>query len=284
MSANTHNPKDLAELIDANLELPTIPVVASRALHAIDQPLTNAQSLALILQEDPGLTARILGVANSALYALPRKVGNLAQASTILGFEGLRTLVIAAAARGLYKDYGRLERVLWSHAVNTARVAQAIADKKLITYWDEAFVAGLMHDIGHVVMNNSRRARFAECLARTQREDRPLYEVEREDFGFTHTDVGALLVSRWELSPALEHAVFLHHDLELAEAVAGDACDLVYATYLANCIVHSLGLSPAVSKEAIEDAAEPALERFALSDRDLEAIKRKVKEPRAVSA
>lgn len=280
MSANTHHPKDLAALIDANLELPTIPVVASRAFQAMERPMTNVKTLADILQEDPGLTARILAVANSALYALPRKVGNLAQAASILGFDGLRNLVIAAAARGLYKDYGRLERSLWIHSVATARGAQTIAERLLIPHWDEAFVAGLMHDIGHIVMNNSRKKQFLACLKRAKEELRPLDEIEREEFGFSHNDVGALLVSRWELSDALEQAVFLHHDLELADVVADDACDLVYATYLANRIAHSLEMAPVVPAEPPDFTDDPALERFRIGEGTLDEIKKKIEEQR----
>ena len=278
MPETTNTPKDLALLIDANLQLPTIPAVASRALRAMEDPMANAQTLAIILQEDPGLTARILGVANSALYSLPRKIGNLAQAAMILGFVGLRSLVVAAATQALYKNYGALERSLWLHSVGAAHAAQAIAKKKNFPHGDEAFVAGLMHDIGHIVMNNSLRDRFADVLTRSKLDDRPLDEIEREHFGFTHADVGSLLVSRWGLSPSLEHAIFLHHDLELAETIAEDACDLVYATHMANLIVHSIGTAPVVSQTPIDLWASPATEALGLNENDIEDIQQRVKE------
>ena len=230
--------RDLVRLIDSNLEIPTIPVVAANALRAMKDESTNAHRLALVLQDDPGLTARILKVANSVLYALPREIKSLAQAATVLGFDALKGLVLVAACRGIYRYYGHRERSLWIHSVGTACAAQQIADAGGIEA-DEAFVAGLMHDIGRVVMNNSAPEKVEIVETLVDREDHELLVAERQVFGYTHSDVGGLLVSRWGLPQALEQAVSLHHDVELVERVAAGYKELVYITHLANGIAHA---------------------------------------------
>lgn len=240
MIAVQHNPKQIAQLIESNLEIPTIPVVASKALRAMQDENVTARDLATILQEDPGLTARILKVANSALYALPREIKSLAQAAMVMGFDGLKNLVISAACRGIYKRYGDRERSLWIHAIACATAAQEIAKAANVAA-DEAFVAGLMHDVGRVVMNNGARDKLAAADKLAEKEGLTSPEAEQKLFGFTHTDVGGLLVSRWALSDSLEHAVFFHHDLELVESLAPQSKALVNIVHLANRICHVVG-------------------------------------------
>lgn len=238
MVAVQKNPKDIAQLIESNLEIPTIPVVASKALRAMQDPNANAPKLATILQDDPGLTASILKTANSALFALPREVKNLAQAAMVLGFGGLKNIVLGAVCRGIYKRYGDRERSLWVHSVGTAHAAQEIS-KATASPADEAFVAGLLHDIGRVVMNNGSRDRLIEAEQLAAAESLDQTDAEQKIFGYTHTDVGALLVDRWELSASLRNAVFFHHDLELIESLVDEEYRyLVYVTNLADQICY----------------------------------------------
>lgn len=232
----------MARLVNDNLEIPTIPDVASKALKMMSDPDVSGAQLARTISQDQGLTAKVLKVANSALYALPREVKNLQQAAMVLGFTTLKSIVISASCRSIYKRFGMVERALWAHSVATAMASHTVAQHLDLEHRDEAFVAGLMHDIGKVIMNNGARDRYQQAMLLCKQEGLSSVEAEHRTFGFSHVDVGAVLVQRWELTPALEQAVFLHHDPELAESIAGDYAGLVQTTHLANVICHHLGL------------------------------------------
>jgi putative nucleotidyltransferase with HDIG domain len=244
------NPKDIAALVESNLEIPTIPDVASKALLALNHPNSSGAQIADLIAEDPGLTAKILKIANSALYGLTREVRNLRQGAMVLGFTTLKTIIITVAAKALYKKFGVVERELWQHSVACATAASHIAKEREVEGAEEAFVCGLMHDIGKVVLNNGERERFLESRKLAQNENIQDIEAEQRVFGFTHTDVGALLVQRWGLSEHLEHAVFLHHEPDLASALAGDSEPLVYVTHVADQICYRLGYGKCFGHDA----------------------------------
>ncbi len=232
----------MARLVNDNLEIPTIPDVASTALRQMNDPEVSGAQLAKTISQDQGLTAKVLKVANSALYALPREVKNLQQAAMVLGFTTLKSIVISASCRSIYKRFGMLERNLWSHSVCCAMGSHLLAQQLDLKHRDEAFVAGLMHDVGKVVMNNGARDQYKEVMRISKEEGVSSIEAEQRIFGFTHADVGSVLVQRWELTPALEQAVFLHHDPELAESVAGEFMEIVYTTTISDRVCHHLGL------------------------------------------
>jgi len=235
------DPKDLARLIEKNLEIPSIPDVAAKALRALNDEQTTAAKVAGLISEDQGMTARVLKVANSALYGLTREVTNLQQAAMVMGFDTLRGIIITVSNRAIYKRFGAVEKELWQHSVATAIASQHIAVERDVALKDEAFVCGLMHDVGKVVMNNSMRDQF--MASRQMADDQHISDVEAEQavFGFSHCDVGSLLVQRWGLSEHLEHAVFLHHEPDLAPMLAGDSEPLVYVTHVADQICYRLG-------------------------------------------
>jgi len=248
-STTPPNPQDLSKLIEKNLEIPSIPDVAAKALRALDDPNNSAVQIAKLISQDQGLTARVLKMANSAVYGLTREVKNLQQAAMIMGFETLKSIILSVSTRALYKRFGSVERALWKHSVAAASACHRIAVDKEISGREEAFVAGLMHDIGRVVMNNSERDRFVQ--AQNLAKDLTLTDCEAEQqiFGFTHCDVGCLLVQRWGLSEHLEYAVFLHHEPELASALAPESEQLVYATTLSDQVCYHLGYARSFGSE-----------------------------------
>ena len=201
MHAQQPAPRNMARLVNDNLEIPTIPDVASKALRQMNDPEISGAQLAKTISQDQGLTAKVLKVANSALYALPREVKNLQQAAMVLGFTTLKSIVISASCRSIYKRFGMTERGLWTHSVASAMASHLLAQQLDLKHRDEAFVAGLMHDIGKVVMNNGARDKYKEVMRITKEEQLPSTEAEQRIFGFSHVDVGSILVQRWELTP-----------------------------------------------------------------------------------
>lgn len=276
------DPNQLSSLIEKNLEIPTIPVVAQRAIKEMANPDVNVSHLTRILAEDQGLTARVLKVANSPLYAQAREVKNLQQAAMIVGLNTLRGIVVSVANRMIYKRFGKVEQAMWEHSVAVAVAAHTIAVKKKLPHRDESFVAGLMHDVGKVVMNNGARDAFAKSVQLAEEEGMDSIEAEHQVFGFSHVDVGGLLLERWSLSPRLGQAVFLHHDLELVSTVAEGNEDLVYATNLADKIAHVLQIgsltAPKEDPEPVDLAEEESAAYFDLDTAAMADLVVQVKE------
>ncbi|MBK8014123.1 MAG: HDOD domain-containing protein [Deltaproteobacteria bacterium] len=250
------NPRDLSTLVEKNLEIPTIPVVAAEALQALANADVSATALSKIISQDHGLTARLLKLSNSALYSPAREVRNIPQACMTLGFRVLKGVVVAASCRSIYKQFGAVEKILWQHSVACAVVANFLARAKRIPNADEAFVSGLMHDIGKVVMNHGDRKKFEKAMTAADADRLTTLDAEIAVFGFTHADVGAVLVKRWELSSHLQQAVLFHHEPDLASSLAEESVDLVRVTNAADLLCHKLGLGTKARAQAQDELDE----------------------------
>lgn len=273
------SPKNFAVFVDEHLDIPTIPEVAARALREMGNPRSDGPRIASIISRDHGLTTRVLQLTNSAAFGLTRKVTSLEHAAMILGFQRLKTLVVSASCRQLYRHFGWLEMELWLHSVACGGATQLIAKLKQVPHAEEAFVAGLMHDVGKVVMNNAEPERFRAVV---QAADKDNFEDaehhEREAFGFTHSEVGALLIRRWELAPQLASCVLMHHEPELLATEDPDVHDLGWAVVLADEICHREGLgSPAREYEVPLEASEAAGQLGFTAD-ELESLVLRVRE------
>ncbi|MFH1131609.1 MAG: HDOD domain-containing protein, partial [Pseudomonadota bacterium] len=117
-----------------------------------------------------------------------------------------------------------------------------------------AFVAGLMHDVGKVVLNNEAPDSFRQSLELSQKEMQPSFDAEQDIFSLNHNEVGMVLTNQWGLSPAIVQSAFLHHDLELAESTADEHLTLINVIHLANIVCHKLGIGTEPSEDIqIED-------------------------------
>jgi len=271
------DPKDLAKLIEKNLEIPTIPTIASQALREMSDPNASGARLAKLIAKDPGLTARILRVSNSALYSPSKEVKNIQQATIMLGFNTLKSVVIAASVKMIYKRFGAAEQALWEHSIGCAIGSHVLANAKILPHRADAFVAGLMHDIGKVVMNNGAQAKFKEALTKSATGGVPSFEAEQAVFGFTHMDVGSMLVRHWQLPESLANAVFLHHEPELAGSLAEECADLVHTVHIANVYCHKLGFGYPATAELTLTTNDSAQE-LGFNEGQLQEVETKIVE------
>ncbi len=206
----------LREMILNTKDLPAMPHVASKVLELSSDPNTSAQQLQNVIADDQAMTARILKIANSAMYACSRKIKTLTEAIVMLGFNSIRSLVITSAARNIYlsnnQRMGLKERLLWEHSVGSAFACKLLAKRRYPGLSEEAFLTGLMHDIGKLVLNMQAAEQFDEIVQIVYNENRSFVETEHELLGFDHTEVGALLINKWKLSPLMEEVIAHHHD------------------------------------------------------------------------
>jgi HD-like signal output (HDOD) protein len=232
----------LRGLIMAIRDLPAMPHVASKVLELSSDPDTSAALLQQVISDDQAMTARILKIANSAMYACSRRIKTLSEAIVMLGFNSIRSLVVTSAARNLYSTgnarMGLKERLLWEHSIGCAFACRVLASERHPALAEEAFLAGLMHDIGKLVLNLQLPDQFEEVVQIVYNENREFDSTERELLGFDHARVGALLVNKWKLSALLEEVIKLHHD---PDALTADRPLLLYLD-LANNMCRKFGI------------------------------------------
>jgi putative nucleotidyltransferase with HDIG domain len=202
------------ELI-ANLgDLPPLPQVASQVLRLATDPDSTTEELQRVITTDQALTAQILKIANSAMFGMVREVKTLTQAIMTLGFSTIKSVVIASSAKNLYNrgGTGLQERLLWEHALVTALAARGFARAFRSPRMEEAFLGGLMHDIGKSVMGLKFPERYGALLRNIYNGGGEDLESELDLFGFDHAMVGEALLHSWNLARSLENTVRWHHD------------------------------------------------------------------------
>ena len=240
--AGRENRDHIQNMIMTTRDLPAMPQVASKVLELSSDPNTSAQQLQQVISDDQAMTARILKIANSALYSCSRKIKTLTEAIVMLGFNSIRSLVVTSAARNLYNtktsQTGLKERLLWEHSIGCAFACRIMAGETKPALTEEAFLAGLMHDIGKLVLNIQTPDLFDQIVQVVYNENLSFASTEQDIFGFDHTHVGALLVNKWKLSPTLEEVIRNHHN----DAALSPEAPLLLYLDLGNRLCHKLGI------------------------------------------
>ena len=196
-------------------DLPALPDTVIKVMHLTEDPKAGSADIAKVLVSDQALAARVLKLANSAFYGSSRRIATVSDAVVILGMRTTRNLVMATGCQEMLEQeitgYALPPGALLRHSLACASAAQALAKRIRYRGGEEAFVAGLLHDIGKVVMNTYLRDQFIKVLICVASGERTYAEAEREIFSFDHAEAGAYLMERWNLPAALVTAVRYHH-------------------------------------------------------------------------
>ncbi len=212
-------------------DLKMLPFVAKKILETISDDNLSFSDLAEIIEKDQTIAARVLKISNSALYGLRQEVNSIQQALLILGLKTIRSLVLSASTRSLYKKFGMTEQKIWDHSIGTAIAAKLIAAGLESDMANIAFIGGLMHDLGKVIMNNETPDIFAEVMMKTYNEGASSIEAEEEIYGYNHSEIGARVAEKWGFPSVLLQVIEKHHlinarleDIEDPLAAKGIAC------------------------------------------------------------
>lgn len=232
-------PIDIVELICSLERLPTVPTVYAELVESLSDPETDLVTMTEIISRDAAIGAKVLQLANSAFFGLRGEVASILEAVTFLGVDTVRYLVLMVGVCEQFKSVnfvpGFIDNV-WSHSVETARICRILTEteRASLALTEEAFVAGLLHDLGKLVLAENRTEQYRTVVEKARDENRPLYEVERQVLGATHGEVGAYLLELWGLPEAVTHAV-QHHDEPQDEQPSFNA---LTAVHVANYLEH----------------------------------------------
>ncbi|MBI5408145.1 MAG: HDOD domain-containing protein [Nitrospirae bacterium] len=199
------------DLIKKVGDLKVLPFVARKVLETLNDENCSIDDLNDIIEKDQTLAARVLKISNSALYGLRHEVTSLRQAILLLGFKTIRSLVLSVSTRALYKNFGMTEKILWDHSIGAAISAKIISTGLGSEVGEVAFIGGLMHDLGKVVMNNESPDVFAEVMMKIYNEGVDSITAEEEAYGYNHAEIGARVTEKWGFSPLLVNILENHH-------------------------------------------------------------------------
>lgn len=207
-------------LVRAIRDLAAFPATATEILRHLADPASSVRDMERTVQRDPALATRLLRVVNSACWGLPVRVGSVQRAISLLGVGVLRDLVVAATLdpffRGGPAGSGLEPERLWRHSVAAASIARRLAQRSPTAPREEAFLCGLLHDVGVVAILHADRAGGLGVLAHARREHCSFLEAERAHLGTDHTLVGGALCEAWHFPTELQAAARHHHTPEQA--------------------------------------------------------------------
>jgi len=242
---------DLQRRIEQVGELPTLPHVVQKLASMIGRPNVSAEDIGALIEKDQVLSAKVLRLANSPFYGFPSRIGSVAHAVVVLGLNVVKGLTLCATAFDMMKAAGMDQ--LWRHSLGVAITAHLLGTKAAMKNPEEVFVAGLLHDIGKVVLYVKWPDVGSRITASAHQTSRYLMEAEQELFDVTHADVGGWLAAAWYLPTGLREPILYHH-----RPVAAQEAPLQTAiVHVADVLVKGLAcgnpgddLVPPLSREA----------------------------------
>ncbi len=204
-------------LIDQIESLPPLPAIVHRVLSVTESSDSSADDVARVLSEDQAFAAKILRVANSSFFGAGRQVTQVSRAVLLLGMVGVRNMILGIAARDAFPSTAAAtpeHMTLWRHSIAVASASEAIARHVGYKPAEEAFVTGLLHDIGQLAMVTFEPESF-QAVFREQGQGTGFLTIEREHFGMDHTEAGFEVLTRWGLPKHMCEVVRRHHEKEI---------------------------------------------------------------------
>jgi HD-like signal output (HDOD) protein len=209
-------PPELQKAMGRVTEISSLPEITTKIVQVVEDQKATAHDMHEIVRTDPALAAKILKVVNSAFYGLPSQIASLDRAILMLGLSAVKNIALAASLSRLFNadalsdQFGA--RDLWRHCVAVGVSARLLASAGRSAQTDEAFVAGLVHDMGLIVMQQLFPAKVKEAAERCFNQPQDFCACEEAVIGADHQAFGGALAAKWKFPPGLRYAIAYHHD------------------------------------------------------------------------
>jgi len=251
--------------------LQTQPTVIAQITRMLQSPATNAEELGLAIRTDQGLASRVLKLVNSAFYGFPGKIGSISHAVVLLGFATVKNIVLTASVLDIFKTNGGgllNARAVWKHSLACGVAAQSLAREVGYDFQEECFVAGLLHDIGKVVLFQLAPNDFSRVVEDADKTKSLFYDSECKLLGINHQEIGGMLIEQWRLPPKILNAVSSHHNPTPSD---DDDSKLTAIVHCADILARALGYGNGGDKKIpmIDDKAWDVLK---MDDINLERL------------
>ncbi|MFP4113933.1 MAG: HDOD domain-containing protein [Spirochaetota bacterium] len=260
--------------------MPALPVTVTKVVEIANNPSTSPVDLNKVISVDPVLMARVLKLINSAYYGVSTRVNSLVRAVIMLGINTVKNLALSSAVMdtfGKKNQFRALDpQAFWRHSLGVGVTAKLIAKKRKIesSKLEEYFIAGLLHGIGKIPLNNVLSEQYVEAMSLADRNRMPLYRAERKVFGFDHTFVGARIGEAWKLGNAIQDTIKYQIS---PDEYDGQYTDIVNTTHVAIYLVTvaEIGFS---GDRYPEGPSEHALELLEIDESYMDEIEDEVEQ------
>jgi HD-like signal output (HDOD) protein len=273
------SPQELIDKVNGS-DIASIRRILNKIIDVALDPHSNAVDLKNLIEADPPLTAKILRRANSAFYGMPRKVSDILDAIMFIGFESVKELSISQAVVDLFQNgaisEGRYSRnALWIHCVAVASCGKLIARRELRQNGNEVYTAGLLHDIGLIVIDQFLRVDFLRMIKAAEHHEADIWQAEEDTFRFCHDEIGGLLLKEWNFPDSISLAV---HQAERPSEAQVDQHEETALLHIAHfcCQERKLGYIEPIHRDA--QLFQRCLQRFGIEERAMEFIMDDVEE------
>ncbi len=224
--------------------LPSLPRTYTALTKALENPDVSLAQVGKVIEQDPGLTIKVLRLANSAFYGLAREISSVRNALSYLGIGVVRQLVLSLEVLNMFPLGKRAEsfslETFQEHSYLVARIAARLPVPKHLV--DAVMVGALLHDVGKLVLASRLPGQLQRCLAEASSAGKPLHRVEQEILGLTHAEIGAYLLGLWALPAPIVEAVAHHHH---PTRVPAEGLDALAAVYIADTLANEFLPCPA---------------------------------------
>jgi len=232
----------LAKLLVKVKDMPPLPQSISRILELTRSTKSSAHDLAKVFERDPKLTANMLKLANSSFYGFSRKISTISHAIVCLGLDTVKSIALTSSTQEMLNNeipaYALEKGMLWQHSICCATCARIIAKRTGFKEAEEAYIAGLLLDIGKIILSNFAEDYFIQIIEKSKNNRAPFDRAEQEVLGFDHPQIGGRIIKKWNLPPILVEAVQYHHRPDKAKIHK----KLTYIVHLADAISCILGI------------------------------------------
>jgi putative nucleotidyltransferase with HDIG domain len=239
--------------VEGTSNISTIPDIVSKLRRTMDSPSASAVGVGEEISKDQVLAAKVLRLVNSGFYGFRTPITTITQAMVLLGFDVVKTLVLSASVLDILELMNKYLSGLWEHSLATARVANALGERLRLPNPEEIAVAGLLHDLGKVVIAQRFPAEHKQIRETVEATGCLHLEAERQVLGVTHPEVGMWLLKKWGLPGKLVYPIAYHHAFHVSRDFA-DRTAIIHVADVA-CRAHGFGWAgdgrvPAINREA----------------------------------
>lgn len=265
------NKDKLEKIILETVDIPSLPVVAMKVLRLMSNDYSSVNELEKIISADQAFSTRLLKIANSPYYGRGRTIDTISTAVVLVGFDTMKNLVVAASMNDLHRKHGAIEQQLWEHSLGVSIAASLLAQETKLMQSEEALVAGLIHDVGKTILNNSMPEIYETIAKDVETVGGSFKDIEDKVLGFNHCTVGGLIARKWKLPKNLEVVMEYHHSEAIPAQDSGHEtiCKIVRIAD-AMCLFAGIGM-----KRQME-VAETGFELIGLSNKQFSTVLEKL--------
>lgn len=209
--------QEMFKQIEIQGQLPTLPFVITKVLNMLTDPDISAREIAKVISTDVSLSSKTLKLVNSAFYGFPKKVTTINQAIVILGFNTVKSAVFGTAIINAFEQHKKKLSInynnFWAHSVAVGAASRVLSKHIKYSNIEEAFIGGVIHDIGKLVLsifNNNEYNKVIEKV-KDKQLDITLCDIEKEIFGYDHSEIGTYLAEKWNFPQKLTGVIKYHH-------------------------------------------------------------------------